>query len=112
MTTLNKRLPYTAKTATGDVFDIVFELHPETEDPVKVHQLLSAILSQIDTELSVLGPSSNGDVLQAMAMALAIRARMINAAPEQLSQIALDLAADSLQACIKAERQRPPVGHG
>ena len=48
----------------------------------------------------------------AMAMALAIRARMINAAPEQLSQIALDLAADSLQACIKAERQRPPVGHG
>ena len=109
---LNKQIPYTAKTATGDVFDIVFDLHPETEDPVKVHQLLSAILSRIDTELSVLGPSSNGDVLQAVAMALAIRARMINAAPDQLSKIALDLAADSLQACMKAQRQRPPVGHG
>ena len=38
------------------MFDIAFDLHPETEDPVKVHQLLSAILSKIDTELSVLGP--------------------------------------------------------
>ena len=109
---MNKQLPYTAKTATGDLFDIVFDLHPETENPVKVHQLLSAILSKIDTELSVLGPSSNGDVLQAMAMALAIRTRMINAEPEQLSQMALDLAADSLQACMRAQRQRPPVGHG
>ena len=109
---MNKQIPYTAKTATGHVFDIVFDLHPETEDPVKVHQLLSAILSRIDTELSVLGPSSNGDVLQAVAMALAIRARMINAAPDQLSKIALDLAADSLQACMKTQRQQPPAGHG
>jgi hypothetical protein len=109
---VTKTLPYTATTATGDTFNIVFDLHPETEDAVKVHQLLSAILSNIDAELTVLGPSSNGDVLQALAMALAIRTRMINAAPEQLKSIALDVFSTNLEACMQAPRQSPPAGHG
>ena len=108
---MDRQLPYSAKTATGDVFDVTFRLHSETEDPIKVHQLLSAILENIDTELSVIGPSSNGDVLQAVAMALAIRTRMINANRYQLTAIATELVADSLAACMEAERQSPPAGH-
>ena len=109
---MSKRLPYTVKTATGDAFDIVFELHSETEDAVKVHQLLSGILGYIDAELKVLGPSSNGDVLQAMAMAFAIRTRMINASPEQLRSISLDLLATNLDTCAQAQRISQPTGHG
>lgn len=109
---VTKKLPYQARTATGDTFDINFDLHDETEDPVRVHQLLSAVLNNIDKELSVLGTSSNGDVLQALAMAYAIRTRMINGAPQQLKTIALELAATSLDACMRASRQSPPAGHG
>ena len=106
-----RQLPCSAKPAAGVVFYVTFRLHCETEDPINVHQLLSAILENIDTELSVIGPSSNGDVLQAVAMALAIRTRMINANRYQLTAIATDLVADSLAACMEAERQSPPAGH-
>jgi hypothetical protein len=45
-------------------------------------------------------------------MALAIRTRMINAAPEQLKSIALDVFSTNLEACMQAPRQSPPAGHG
>mgnify|MGYP003328706162 CR=1 FL=1 len=43
-----KHLPYQAKTATGDIFDIEFPLHIETGDPINVEQLISVLLKTID----------------------------------------------------------------
>jgi len=37
-------LPYRATTATGERFDISFPLHPNTASPVRVSQMVSAIL--------------------------------------------------------------------
>lgn len=105
-------IPYTANTATGDQFDITFPLHKETEDPVKVHQLLTAILHTVDEQIKVLGATSNGDVLQAVAMALSVRARIINAPVKALETIVNDLVANNLQASMSAERKSPIAGHG
>ena len=104
-------LPYQAKTATGDVFDIEFPLHPETGDPVRVAQLVTGMLAVIDKDMAVLGEASNGDVLQAAAMALAIRARMIHAPEAVTRNLVADLVSTALNAAHQAERNTPATGN-
>ena len=41
-----------------------------SESPVKVSQLLSAVLKTIDLEVAVAGPMANGDVLPAFSARL------------------------------------------
>ena len=71
-------LPYTVTTDTGDKFKSN-SLSPHTEDRVRIHQLLTTIMNALASDLKVLGETSNGDILQAVSMALAIRARMVHA---------------------------------
>ena len=106
-----KKIPFQARTATGDVFDISFPLHAETADSVRVTQIVSLVLETIDKDIAVMGQTANGDVLQAVAMALAVRARMIHGANEQVNTLTKALVADALAAASDAERQSPPVGH-
>lgn len=108
---MNRSLPYRAETATGDRLDIVFRLHPETGSAMRVSQLLDALLQRLDRELAVLGETSNGDVLQALCMATAIRAGIIHAPGEVTGQLARQLLETALASVAEAERARPPVGH-
>ena len=105
-----KHLPYQAKTATGDTFDIQFPLHSDTGDPIKVEQLISVMLKTIDDEIAVTGPTSNGDVLQAVAMTLAIRSGMIHSPLESSSALTHDLVETALQAFGRAAVHRAPSG--
>lgn len=100
-------IPYTLTTATGDKIEFAFPLHPDTASAIRVSQLLTTVLGAIDRDIKVLGETSNGDVLQALAMALSARAAMIHAAPRQVSGLVLDLAAQALAAGEKAERIAP-----
>ena len=59
-----KKLPYRARTTTGDSFDIEFPLHGETRNAVRVGQHVSAVLEAIDRDIALAGETSNGDVLQ------------------------------------------------
>ena len=106
-----KKLPYRARTVTGDVFDIEFPLHDETGDPVRVGQLVSALLDAIDRDIALAGDTSNGDVLQAAAMAMAIRARMIHSPREATEMLSTQLLQAALQAVAEAPRQAPASGH-
>ena len=108
-----KRLPYRATTGTGDIFDIDFPLDAGTGGAVRLHQLLSDLLLAIDRAVSLPGadPMSNGDVLQAMAMALAVRTRMIHAPAETRGRLAAQLLARALDAAEAAPRQSPATGH-
>ena len=101
-----RQLPYRAQTATGDTIDIEFPLHAETESPVKVSQLLTAVLETIDKEVAVAGPMANGDVLQALAMAVAIRSRMIHAPSEITSDLAKIVTTYALDATTNAKISR------
>ena len=106
-----KKLPYRAQTATGDTLNIEFPLHAETESPVKVSQLLTAVLETIDKEVAVAGPMANGDVLQALAMAVAIRSRMIHAPSEITSDLAKTVTAYALDGTTNAKISRAIHGN-
>ncbi len=106
-----KQLPYRARTSMGDVFDIEFPLHAETVDAVRVGQVLSAVLEAIDKDVALGGETSNGDVLQAVAMALAIRAGMVHAPEEITRHLSTTLLASALDAVADSTRSRPQAGH-
>lgn len=106
-----KKLPYTVSTATGDVLRIEFPLHPETTDAVRVSQLVTAFLQTIEEDVALAGEVNNGDLLQALAMTLAIRTGMIHTPPAQSAHIAEDLLRTALGAVTAAERQTGPAGH-
>lgn len=105
------RLPYTATTASGERFDIWFPLHPHTVSPVRVSQMLSAVLEAIDREVTVSPATANGDILQAVAMALSIRAAMIEAPTEVTDRLAANVVEASLSAMGEAKREYIHVGH-
>ena len=95
------RLPYRATTASGNEFDFDFPLHEATVSPVKVAQLLDAVLATLDRELRVLGPIGNGDLLQSLAFALAVRARMLGGGREALDALVRELLDNALAAEVR-----------
>lgn len=105
-----KTLPYRITTATGETIDFSFPLHPETLSAVRVSGLLTALLATLDREIKVSGETGNGDVLQALAMALAARAAMIAAPSAQTAKLAGDLLQTALAAAIDAPRDQPVSG--
>lgn len=106
-----KTLPYQVRTGTGDQFEFEFPLHPDTREVVRVSQLLTVILAAIDRDIAAMGETSNGDVLQAAAMALAIRARMIHAPHETVEGLTRGLLRNALNAVADSERVTPRIGH-
>tara|TARA_Y100001934_G_scaffold53766_1_gene65981 strand:- start:211 stop:537 length:327 start_codon:yes stop_codon:yes gene_type:complete len=105
-----KALPFTATTETGDKFEISFPLHTETGDAVKVHNLVSSVLRAIEDDIKLLNGIDNGDVLQAVAMALAVRSRMIHASTVVTSKITLALVTNALEAAAAAAHDSTPAG--
>jgi hypothetical protein len=103
-------LPYRVETATGDKLDITFPLHPETASAMRVDQVLSAVLDAIDKDIQVCGETANGDVLQALAMAIAVRARMIHAPADVTGNLAKALVNTASTAAADAERVQPESG--
>jgi len=93
------------------MFDIEFPLHNDTVDPVRVGQLVSTLLQAIERDLDVVGEMSNGDVLQALAMATAVRARMIHASQDLTEAIAKELVGIALGAVAEATHHEANAGH-
>jgi len=106
-----KTLPYTARTTSGDIYEFDLPLHEETNDPVRVGQLLTVVLDSLDKEIKITGDISDGDLLQAMAMALAVRVKITNAPFHMIEDLARELLDQFLRASSAAERSRENVGH-
>jgi hypothetical protein len=104
-------LPYLAHTATGEKIEFAFPLHAQTRSGMRVEQLLGAVLGAIDREMRVLGETANGDVLQALAMALAVRTAMLHAPYAVGRDLSAELAASALAAAGECVRQPGVVGH-
>lgn len=100
---MSKRLPYKAMTERGNQFEFEFPLHPETGSSVDVFNLLTAVLGTLDREVRTIGPVSNGDVLQALAMALAVRTRILPGNPKPLAGLATRLLNDALAAPVQPD---------
>ena len=95
-----KHIPYRATTSTGNQFAFEFPLHEETTSAVTVSNLLSAVLATLDREIRMVGQVGNGDVLQALAMALAVRTRILPGDPAQLDRLVLALLETALAAQV------------
>jgi hypothetical protein len=80
-------LQFVALTSSGRAFDIDFPLHPETQSPKAVSDLVSRLLETISEHASTRDDVSDGDILQALAMTAAIRGRMLDADPEQIEAL-------------------------
>ena len=106
-----KKLPYRVETGTGDIFDIEFPFHAETIDPFRVSQMVSRLLATIDRDLTLFVNTSNGDVMQAVSMVLAVRAGMVHADSNMTHQLASELLTTALNAVAEAPRQVPQIGH-
>ncbi|MBS1218134.1 MAG: hypothetical protein H6R21_1267 [Proteobacteria bacterium] len=107
-----QQLPYAVITATGEKISFEFPLHAETQSAMRVSQLLTAVLGVVDRELRVLGNTANGDVMQALAMALAVRTAMLHAPYAVGRRLATDLAVGALGAAAHCVRDQGSVGHG
>lgn len=77
----NKYLPFTAVQA-GGAREINFPLLEHTVNVRHVGAMLESLLDRISREIQLRSNVSDGDVLQAMCMALAIRMHMVEAAPD------------------------------
>jgi hypothetical protein len=104
-------LPYDVKTATVETIAFEFPLHGDTQSAMRVSQLLDAVLATLDRELRVLGNTANGDVMQALAMALAVRTAMLHAPYAVGQQLAVDLAGTALAAAGECQRDPGIVGN-
>ncbi|MCW5575172.1 MAG: hypothetical protein KIT13_03660 [Burkholderiales bacterium] len=106
-----RQLPYDVTTATGEKLAFEFPLHEQTQSAMRVSQLLAAVLATVDRELRVLGNTANGDVMQALAMALAARTAMLHAPYAVGRQLASELAATALAAAEHCGRDGGGAGH-
>jgi hypothetical protein len=104
-------LPYRFTTPTGDAISFEFRLHPETGSATRVHQLLDRILEVVNHEIALLGETRNGDLLQALAMAIAVRTEMIPADPELTRGLARDVLEQALRSLQTATHDAPTAGH-
>jgi len=88
----DRTLAFTATTSSGEVLEFQLPLHPHTSSEEHVGHLLEGVLDRV-SEL-VEGPDnmSDGDVLQALTLALAVRLKVAGLAPETAQQLVEDLA--------------------
>ncbi len=104
----SRSLAFTATTASGEVLEFQLPLHPETSSLEHVGTLVEQILERVSDVVEGPEKMSDGDVLQALTLSLAVRLRVAGISSgtarelvEDLANLALDgfegaeLAADS-----------------
>jgi hypothetical protein len=96
------RLDYTAVTSSGRTYEIRFPLHAETLSRERVAELLTRTLNEVNTTTEGTEDISDGDILQALSMAMAVRARMINAPPAVALKLMHELIDSAYAATLQA----------
>ena len=97
---MDNTLTITALTSGGQAYDIDFPLHPNTRSSDAVASLVTAPLATISSAVAAHPGLSDGDILQALTMTLAIRARMAGASPDSMKQLVRELFDDAYGAAL------------
>ena len=97
-----KKLLYSALTSGGQAYDIEFPLHPQTHSPEAVSEMITRLLETLTAQVQAQKHSSDGDILQALAMTLAVRARMVDAPPGSTLALVQDLGEKAHHAAQQA----------
>ena len=97
-------LPFTATTTSGDILEFELPLHPHTGSDEHVGMLLERILDRVSDVVDGPQQVSDGDVLQALSLAIAVRLRVAGLAPESARRLVEDLANLALDGADSATR--------
>jgi hypothetical protein len=100
---VKQTLAITTVTASGRAYDIDFPLHPESRSAEGVGALVTDLLECLSRSLASRRDVSDGDVLQALTMTLAVRARMLGADPESTTELVRELFAAAYAAARAAQ---------
>jgi hypothetical protein len=85
-------LPFTATTTAGEVLEFQLPLHPHTSSADHLGTLVQAILECVSQVVEGPQDMSDGDVLQALTLALAVRLRVAGMGSETARRLVEDLA--------------------
>ena len=85
-------LAFTATTSNGEVLEFHLPLHPHTSSQDHVGMLLEHVLDRVSDIVEGPDDMSDGDVLQALTLALAVRLKVAGIAPDTARQLVEDLA--------------------
>jgi len=97
-------LAFTATTSSGDVLEFRLPLHPHTASAEHVGRLIEEILERVSQVVEGPESMSDGDVLQALTLSLAVRLRVAGIAPDTARQLVEDLANLALDGYEGGER--------
>lgn len=97
MSETTQRLIYSIRAEDGRRVKFAFPLHQNTVSGEQIGDIMDCVLDTLDREVRAIG-AANGDVLQALAMALACRAAVMGGSLTLNTALADDLAQDALAA--------------
>ena len=103
-------LPYKAITNTKKEIDFNFSLDKNTISPIVINEIISLILSKISQEIDICKPS-NGDIIQAICMALVIRCKMIDYDFEKIEKITFETLKKAFNDAKNAKVTSPSSGN-
>ena len=85
-------LAFTATTSSGEILEFQLPLHPHTSSRSHVGELLEGVLDRVSDLVE--GPEniSDGDVLQALTLAVAVRLKVAGIGSDTARQLVEDLA--------------------
>jgi len=87
-----RTLAFTATTAKGEVLEFKLPLHPHTSSMDHVGTLIEEILGRVSEVVEGPQDMSDGDVLQALTLALAVRLRVAGIGSDTAHRLVEDLA--------------------
>lgn len=97
-------LSYTATTRSGERLHFEFPLHAQTVSEQDVARLLGGILDGLTGVIGSRTDISDGDVLQALAMAMGVRAEMVKAPQGAAQTLSRQLVETAMGATETATR--------
>jgi hypothetical protein len=97
-----KTVTISAVTSGGRAFDVDFPLHEQTRSEQGVADLVTGLLEAISRTIESSRGMSDGDVIQSLAMTLAIRLRMLDTPPEVSRRLVHELLDSALNAARSA----------
>ena len=102
-------LPYRAITSSHKEINFKFTLDENTNSPIVINEIINLLLSRISNEINIYKPS-NGDVIQAMCMALVVRCKIIDYDLDKIEKVVSKTLKNAFSDAKKANVSEPISG--
>ena len=103
-------LPYKAVTTSRKEVNFKFTLDENTDSPIVINEIINLLLSNISSEINIFKPS-NGDIIQAMCMALVVRCKIIDYDIDKIEKLVNKALKNAFIDAKKAEVLEPTSGN-